>query len=254
MNKNITTIIVEDEPHMRDLIIKKLSDFSSFIEVVDTANNVDEAIKKITTQQPDLIFLDIQLKNRNSFEILEQLPYLKSEIIFLTAYNDYVLKAIKFSAIDYILKPINNDDFFTAINKAKKRIEEKKENERLKYLIQTINNPLDKENKIGIPTIDGYEFVKIKDIIRCEADRNYTLIILDDDEKTKVLSSYNLKEFEILLNEMDFCRVHKSHLVNISHIKRYSKSDGAIIIMSDGSNIPISRTKKEDFLQRIRTI
>ncbi len=255
MNKqNIRALIVEDEPHMRDLIQKKISDLFSWMEIVDTAGDLDEAFNKIVSLEPDLIFLDIKLKNRTSFELLEKLPFLQSEVIFITAYNDFMLNAIRFSAIDYLLKPIDTEELIIAVEKAKKRISEKKENKRIKHLIENIKQPVNKQNRIGIPTSDGYEFIRINDIIRCEADRNYTLIFLDNDEKGKIMSSYNLKEFENLLSEMDFCRVHKSHLIHLTHVKRFSKTDGNTVTMMDDTIIPISRTKKDEFLMRIKTI
>lgn len=250
----IRTIIVEDEPHIRELIFKKLTDLCPFIKVIALASEVDSAILEIEKNKPDLIFMDIKLKNRNSFEILDKIKTLNSEIIFLTAYNDYMLKAIKCSAIDYLLKPLHSKRLLEAVEKARIRIKEKKENTRLKYLIENIKNPLNKENKIGVPTMDGYEFIRIKDIIRCEADRNYTKIFLLNSKHPEILSSYHLKEFENLLSENDFCRVHKSHLINLMHMTRFSKSEGNVIFMSDDSHIPLSRTKKDIFLGKIRTI
>lgn len=243
---------MEDEAHMSALIKKKVSDLAPEIEIVGEADNIEMAQKLIIQLQPDLVFLDIKIKQYTGFNLLENLAEINFGIIFITAYDRYALRAIKFSAIDYILKPIKNEELLKAIDKASRSIENKQQKDRSADLLRFIQNPLSQVNRIGIPVSDGFEFIKVEEIIYCLSDRNYTIITKIDG--SKLVSSYTLKEFDHLLSELGFFRAHKSHLINLNHMVRYSKKDGNTVVMIDGAVIPIARTKREELLKAIKRL
>ena len=186
----------------------------------------------------------------NGFDLLEKFDQVNFEVIFTTAYGHYAIKAIKFSALDYLLKPIDIDELNIAVRKVEDQInstKDEQENESIKTLIENLNNTSMK--KIAIPDLEGITFVDIDDIIRCEADRNYTCIHLKNGRK--LLSSKVLKEYEKLFADYQFIRLHNSHIINLSHVKRYIKGEGGTVIMSDESSVDVSRRRKSEFLERL---
>lgn len=247
----IKAIIVEDEASGRNTLLKMLEDFSSRIYVAGTAESAQAGIKLILEHKPDLVFLDIEMPYLNGFEMLEQIPERQFDVIFTTAYDQYAIKAFRFSATDYLLKPYEMDELDDAIKKIEqKRFSGNRNPEEIDVLLRNIRELKKNSNRLALPTSDGLIFVEVKRIIRCESDTNYTRFFIEDAKP--VIVSRTLREFEELLDTHDFIRVHHSHLVNINHIKRYIKGEGGVVIMSDNSEVEVSRRKKDIFLSRLK--
>jgi two-component system LytT family response regulator len=210
--------------------------------------NAADALHAIRQYTPDLLFLDVEMPGMNGFEMLEQLPAVNFEIIFTTSYDQYALKAIRFSAIDYLLKPIDEAELKTAVQKVIRR-SQKPIAEQLEILLQKINQPSTPVNKIALPTMEGFQMIKIDSVISCESDSNYTILRLKHDKKIVVCR--NLSDIEELLEEHSFARVHRCHLVNLNEVEKFVKGEGGYLIMSDGSMIDVSRNKKDYLLKKI---
>lgn len=239
-----TALIIDDEQNNIDNLKLLLNQYCPNISIINHAKNAFEAEKIINLKKPEIIFLDIQMPEKNGFQLLQSLPNHNFEIIFVTAFDQYGIKAIKFSAIDYLLKPIDIEELKAAVQKAIVRIQEKKQNQHLDNLIQILQNKQEKEHhRIGLSTSKETRFVKTGEIIRCEASNNYTTFYLEEGEK--IITSRPISEYEGLLNTYGFIRCHQSHLLNKKFIKSISKQDGGYLILFDNSTIPISRTKKE---------
>lgn len=245
MKVKLKTIIIDDEQDAVNFIHSIVKEYCPSLEVVGKAHNALDGIKAIREIQPDLVFLDVEMPHGSGFDLLTQFPEKTFDVIFITAFNHYAIKAIKFSAVDYILKPININEFIQAVEKViEKRNSSSNQNTNYTTLIENIKASL--PFKLAIPTSDGMEYLLTKDIIRIEADRSYSWFILVG--KRKILVSKNLKEYQELLNDRNFFRPHNSHLINLEHVKKFIRSEGGAIEMSDGSQIPISRTRKDLFL------
>jgi two-component system, LytTR family, response regulator len=246
MTKKLKTIIVDDEPNAVEFIFSIIGEYCPGLEVVGKAFNMAEGVEKIQQLKPDLIFLDVEMPNGTGFDLLSRFPEKDFDVIFITAFNHYAIKAIKFSAVDYILKPINVSEFIEAVAKViEKRSEQNLNgNENLKILLENLKSS--HPSRLAIPTSDGMEYLNPKDIIRIEADRSYSWFYLAGNRK--ILVSKHLKEFQDLLNDRYFFRSHNSHLINLRFVKKYVRKDGGYIEMQDGAEIPISRTRKDLFL------
>lgn len=246
----IKAIIVEDEASLRTLINNFVTEVGSDIEIVAECENINEAKLAIVNHKPDIVFLDIVLPGGTSLDLLEQMPDLKSEIIFVTAYDKYLLDAFKYSAVGYVLKPIDKEQLKIAIDNAKKRITEKGNNNvdaLLGYIKQKVDN--DSKHTVGIPTQDGIIFLDYSDIVQCEGQRSCTKIHLKDN--TEIVSSYNLGEFRRILPEDFFFQIHKSHIISIAAVRKYNSKEG-IVEMQNGENIPISKASKKDFINHFK--
>ena len=249
--EKIKTIIVEDEPLALQSLCTLLERYCPEVEVLAALLETEEAMTQIETLQPDLLLLDIQLKEGTSFELLNALTYLDFEIIFITAFSQYAIKAIKFNALDYLLKPVDVDALKSSVDKVKERLEGPNLNRNLRTFIH--NTSQNQQNKIiTLPTSDTLEFVKVADIIRCKAEGAYTRFFTMNNGS--VLVSKNIKTYEELLDEMLFFRPHQSHLINRSFLKRYVKTDGGYIIMTDQEKIPVSKYKRAAFMEWITSV
>ncbi|MGZ4100134.1 MAG: LytR/AlgR family response regulator transcription factor, partial [Bacteroidia bacterium] len=218
------TLIVEDEKKSRDMLAAIIQKNCPQLEIVGLANNVKEGVEMINSLNPELVFLDISMPDGSGFDLLEKVQGHKFELIFATASDQHAIRAIKYSACDYLLKPIDIDELKAAVDKAmqKKKIAPPSM-ENLQFLIQQLKRTDDNFQKITLPTGNAYEIVNIKDIIRCEADTSYTIFYLTD--KRKLMVSAGLKHYEELLPEHDFIRVHHHHLINMNHVVRFLKED-----------------------------
>jgi two-component system LytT family response regulator len=245
----IKTIIVEDEQKSMDMLAGIIQKHCPELSLVGMARSVKEGVELIETLAPELVFLDISMPDGSGFDLLEKVSGLKFEIIFATASDQHAIKAIKYSACDYLLKPIDIEELINAAQKVVKRKNAVPNMENLQFLIQHLKRADESFQKITLPTGNAYEIVNIKDIIRCEADGSYTTFYLSD--KRKLMISAGLKHYEELLPETDFIRVHHHHLINMNQVVRFLKEDGGYAIMSDGSKIEISRRKKEAFMERL---
>ncbi|NND07469.1 MAG: response regulator transcription factor [Saprospiraceae bacterium] len=246
MNK-VKAIIVEDEFHSREALKNLVAEYCPDIEVLGLAANIDEGLTLLEDINPDLVFLDIEMPNESGFDLLTKAKKLNFEVIFTTAYRHYALKAIKFSAIDYILKPIDLEELQSAVDKVMKKRRDMWDNKKIENLLSNIHNKNVNQHSITLSTSEGYEFIKVSQIIYCEANGAYTKFYLK--ERKPLLVSRHLKEYENLLNDHHFMRVHQSYLVNLMEVEKYLRSDGGYIVMKNGDKISISNRKKEQFIQ-----
>lgn len=241
----IKAIIVDDEKNAVEnlkLILEKR--FPNEIDVVAYANGVDQAYDLFLELSPDLIFLDIEMPSKNGFELLKLLNHYDFGVIFVTAFSQYGIDAVKFSALDYVLKPIDFNELDVSIQKAKKRISEKKVNKSLENLVEYLKYENDKSNhKIAISSLKEIHFVVVNEIIRCESSNSYTTIVLENQEQ--IVSTTSLFEYQSLLEKYGFIRCHQSHLVNKNFIKSIKKSEGNILLLTNKDEIPMSRDKKK---------
>ena len=242
----INALIVEDETKSRELLEALVSKHCPNVNVIATAANVKKAIEAVDKYNPDLIFLDISMPDGTGFDLLEKISPVKADIIFTTATDKYAIKAIKYSALDYLLKPMDAEELKNAVNKLVEKKSKVNTVENLAHLLQNLKQGKDSYQKITLPTSTSYEIVLVKDIIRCEADGSYTTFHLEG--KRKLMASASLKHYEDLLPANNFMRIHHHHLISINHVVRYLKVDGGYAVMTDGSQIEISRRKKDDFL------
>ena len=245
----IKAILIDDEQHCIDRVKQLLKPYQNTISILGEFTTVDSGIKGIKSLNPDVLFLDVQIHKQTGFDVLMAIEDYPFEVIFTTAFESFALQAFRFSAIDYLMKPIDEDDFKFAIDKLNSKIESKDFSKKVSHLLNNISKS-DNLKRISIPTINGIEFIEVSDIIRCEADVNYTTIFTTD--KQKILVSRTLKYFDALLVNCNFFRVHNSHLVNLDFVKKYIKGKGGFVILNDGSSIEVSTRRKDDFLKRIQ--
>ncbi|MDZ4663571.1 MAG: LytTR family DNA-binding domain-containing protein [Bacteroidota bacterium] len=247
----IKTLIIEDEQKSRDVLMKIIEKNCPELKVVGCATNVIEGVDLIKSLKPDLVFLDITMPDGSGFDLLEQVSDQKFELIFATASNSHAVRAFKYSACDYLLKPIDIEELRNAVLRVLKRKSETPDMGNLNFLIQQLKRADDNYQKITLPTGNAYEIINLKDIVRCEADGSYTYFYLTD--KRKLMVSASLKHYEELLPEQDFIRVHHHNLINMNHVIRFLKEDGGYAVMTDGSKVEISRRKKDQFMERLKS-
>ncbi len=245
----ITAIIVDDEPYSCESLATLLERYCPDIKLVDICYSATDALKAINEQTPTLVFLDIEMPGMNGFEMLQQLPSINFSIIFTTSYDQYAIKAIRFSALDYLLKPVDREELITAVDKALRRSSHDTFPQQMELLLHKLQHPQSAINKIAIPTMEGLQMIAVNSIISCASSSNYTIFSLKNKEK--ITASKTLKETEELLDEFSFVRVHHSFIVNINEIEKYIKGDGGYLIMSDGLTIDVSRSRKEFLLKKL---
>jgi len=245
----VTALIVDDENKNRDSLAKLIDQFCYGVQVIGHAENVKSAEEFIINNQPQIVFLDIEMPGGNGFTLLEKYENPDFQLIFTTAHADYAIKAIKFAALDYLLKPINVNELKVAVEKAIQNINSSSntEDKRFDVLKNNQKNEGFDFKKIALPSLDGIEFYDISEILRCEADRAYCKFYLTNG--SKIIVSKALREFEDLLNECNFFRVHKSNMVNLNHIKKYVKGKGGYVVLSDESHVNVSVRKKEMLME-----
>jgi two-component system, LytTR family, response regulator len=249
----IKVLIIDDEQHCIDRLIKLLlPSHLALVEIAGTATTIEEGMEKIMLLKPDLIFLDVQIHEHTGFDLLRALPRIHFAIIFTTAYEKFAIQAIKFSAIDYLLKPIDPIELDIALMKFVSESSEKISAQKIDLLLENTRNKKTIPKKITVPTVSGFEFLEIADIVRCQSDINYTTIFLKD--KHKLVVAKTLKEFEDLLKDHSFFRVHNSHLINLTFIKNYSKGKGGSVTLTDGTEIEVASRRKDDFIKKISSV
>ncbi len=245
--KKLTCLLVDDIPDILEMLEKDVKRLFPNIEVIGKAMSVVEAAKELRKQQPDILFLDIMLGDGTGFDVLEIHPNLSSRIIFVTASDEYAIKAFKFAAIDYVLKPYSDTDLLSAVNKAINQIQPNtKQYEVLQETLKTTKTP----QKISLNTQEKIIVVSLDDIIRCESDNNYTIFYLSNGEK--ILVAKTLKTYADLLKDSGFIRVHQSHLVNKKFIKEFIKSDGGYLLLTNKKTIPVSVRKRAEVIETIQ--
>jgi two-component system LytT family response regulator len=247
----IRAIIIDDEQHCIDKLCSLLEEQQKdSLEISGVFTNVTDAVKGVNKIKPDLVFLDVQINDETGFDFLKKLNSISFDIIFTTAFEKYAVQAFKFSAIDYLLKPIDADDLNYAVEKLKNKISNEEMKTKVDVLFHNFINTQNGNKKITVPTINGLIILQVNEIIRCESDVNYTNIHLKD--KSHLMVAKTLKEFEELLEDYNFFRIHNSHLVNLSYIKNYNKGKGGFVVLSDGTEIEVSSRRKDLFLQRLK--
>ncbi|MGB8191345.1 MAG: LytTR family DNA-binding domain-containing protein [Chitinophagaceae bacterium] len=245
----ISAIIIDDELHCIERLSNLLQEHNKVVEVKGKLRSVEEGLKGIEELRPDLVFLDVMIHDKTGFDLLMQLPAIEFDLIFTTAFERYAVQAFKFSALDYLLKPIDPDDLKQAIDKVEKKKLKNELSGKLDVLFHNLKNSQGIHKRIAIPTMNGLTFVQAEDIIRCQSEVNYTVLFLKGREKLTVAKT--LKEFEELLTEYNFYRVHNSHLINLAFVKSYNRGNGGFVCMTDNSEIEVASRRKEDFLRRL---
>ncbi|HZH36113.1 MAG TPA: LytTR family DNA-binding domain-containing protein [Flavisolibacter sp.] len=245
----LKAIIVEDEVRSREFLKNLVEEYCPTVQVVAMAASVEEAIEAVNTRKPDLLFLDIELHTGTGFDVLQGVAYHNFSVIFTTAYDHYAVKAIKFSAVDYLLKPIDVDELQAAVQKVSEKMQNNTSQQTLQLLLKNLQKPADTDFSITLATSEGLEFVPLQQIIRLEASGPYTHFYMKGGKK--IMVSKNLKEYELLLGDHQFFRVHNSHIINMKEVKRMIKTDGGYAVMNDDSMITISPKKKDEFMQQM---
>lgn len=246
----MTAIIIDDEKHCSESLRLMLEEYTPQVEVVAEANDPFQGLGLLTARKPDILFLDVEMPHLNGFDLLSKVQGLNFETIFTTAHDEFAVKAFKHNAIDYLLKPVDDQELIEAVTKAQERLQSSDLHFKFHALLNQLDKaPLTSQEKISLPSMEGLEFIRLQDIVRCESDGNYTHVILTNG--SKLLVSRTLKEIEDSLPEMDFVRVHHSHLINLRHIQRYQKGVGGVLEMTNGEHVSVSRSKKNDFLNSL---
>jgi two-component system, LytTR family, response regulator len=245
----INAIIIDDEIHCRKTLQMLLKEYCPDVRVTEQCSDAESGLIAIQRHKPDLIFLDIEMPNMNGFEMLEKITEINFEIIFTTSYDQYAIKAIRFSALDYLLKPVEREELQRAVQKVSQRLQFPIP-QQLEILLQKIHQPISPIQRIALPTMEGLQMIAVSSIISCASDSNYTVFFLKN--KQKIIVSRPLKEIEEMLEEYSFLRVHNSYLVSLNEIDKYVKGEGGYLVMTDGSSIDVSRSKKETLLNRLR--
>ncbi len=248
----IKAIIVDDEQQCIERLSELLNEHChDFVELLDGFQSIPEGLAAIEKLHPELLFLDVQIGDNTGFHMLQQLKKISFEIIFTTAYDKYAVNAFKFSAVDYLLKPIDADDLKQAIEKVKSKLMSLDMNQKIETLLHNVKSG-NQSKRITVATITGFEVLNVSDIIRCQSDVNYTTLFLKNNKSLMVAKT--LKEFEELLRDDQFFRVHNSHLINLSFIKSYNKGKGGFVTLHDGKHIEVSTRRKDEFIKAMEAM
>jgi two-component system LytT family response regulator len=242
----IKAIIVDDEPYCCDTLSILLERYCPQVEVVGKFYSAAEALESIRQQPPHLLFLDIEMPRMNGFEMLEKVGDVNFDLIFTTSYDQYAIKAIRHSALDYLLKPIDREELLNSIRKVGLRSPLPQQ---LDLLFQKLQAPANAISKIAIPTMEGLQMVPVSNIIHCASDSNYTILLLKGQQR--IIASRTLKEIEELLEDYSFLRVHHSSVVNLNEVDKYVRGEGGYLVMSDGSAVNVSRSRKDGLVRRL---
>jgi two-component system, LytTR family, response regulator len=247
----IRTVLVDDEPRGLNTLRKLLQEYCPDIKIVAECGDAETAKEKIELLEPQLAFLDISLPRKNSFELLADLDFINFEIIFVTAHNEYTLQAFHYSAVDYLMKPIDEDLLADAVKRATRRIAINSTNNNVTALLHNLQkSQTPQEMKLCIPSVKGFQVVDLKNILYCEASGSYTNFYFTD--KHIVCSAKTIHEYEELLSDAGFVRVHKSYLINLLHVKEYIRGEGGAVLLSNGAEVEVSRRKKDFFISRMK--
>lgn len=244
----IRTVLIDDEPNNINTLEQLLLRYCPLVEIVGTADSAQTGSEVIAEKQPDLVFLDIEMPYGNAFDLLNSISPISFEIIFVTAFDNYAINAIKYSALDYLLKPVNIKDLQAAVQKAANRVDTKNIHKRIDTLFYNLYTPKNVFQRLALPTLDGLVFVNTEDCIRMESKSNYTIIHFKNGSMVTV--SKSLKEFEDILSKEQFSRIHHSHIINHFFVKKYHRGRGGYIEMEDGTTIEVSIRKRDEFLAK----
>jgi two-component system, LytTR family, response regulator len=246
------TIIVDDEKPQQDLLSGMIINNFPRLQLAGICSSVDEGIEKIKTVKPQLVFLDVVMPPLTGFDLLNRLIPVDFDVIFTTSHEQYAVNAFKVSAVDYLLKPFTLEQLTEAIEKFEKKMHLKQSLQHIETLLHNLDSHSYDAVKIALPTLNGFTFIQLGEIIRCESDNTYTTFFLRD--KTKIMVSKTMKECEDILSGYDFCRIHNSHMINMQYIKDYIKGEGGQVRMCDNSTVDVSRKRKQEFLNKLNRI
>lgn len=246
----IRAILIDDEIFNLENLQTLLEKHCPQVTIIASAQNVDDALDAVVKHSPNLLFLDIQMGNKTGFDVLKQLPTRNFEVIFVTAFDQYGIQAVKFAALDYLLKPIDIEELILAVNKAENKLSTKVQTSQLDFLLQQLKKSETKVSKIALQMQGEIRYVNLSEIIRCEADNTYTHFFLSNGEK--ILVSKSLKEYADLLRPNGFLRCHQSHLVNPDYVKSLLKEDGGVLLLLSGEKIPISKPNRDAVKQALQ--
>jgi two-component system LytT family response regulator len=244
--------IVEDEKHQQEMLLNLLSECFPNLLVIGISTSIGDAKEKLLAIKPDLVFMDVMLPPYTSFDLLHDLPNISFDIIFTTSFEEFAVKAFRLSAVDYLIKPLVRTELQNAVEKFISKRSAKAASTHIQNLLENIQTTKAENSKIALPTLTGYLFIRIRDIVRCESDNTYTTFFLLD--KRKIVVSKTLKECEQMLTDYRFYRIHNSHLINMEYISEYVKGDGGYVKMSDGSQLDVSRRRKDDFMSVLKKV
>ncbi|HXB34589.1 MAG TPA: LytTR family DNA-binding domain-containing protein [Puia sp.] len=245
----IRTVLIDDETDSNRILQTLLENYCPQVAVIGTADGVETAIEVIRDAQPDLVFMDIEMTQGNAFDLLNRLQPVNFHVIFVTAFDNHAIRAFKYNAIDYLLKPVNIRELCAAVDRLSGKAVEANLLGRVKSMLENVRGADVSERKIAFPTQNGLSFISIRDIIRFEAKGSYTLIHLQD--RTKVTATGGIKEFEELLPDIIFFRIHQSHIINLNKIKSYQKGRGGYVTLEDDTEIEVASRRREEFMQRL---
>jgi two-component system LytT family response regulator len=245
----IAAIIVDDEPYSCESLATLLEKYCKNVKVIDLCYSAETALKSIPENKPNVLFLDVEMPGMNGFELLEKLDEINFHLVFTTSYDQYAIKAIRFSALDYLLKPIDREELQKAVEKVSQKIKSTLP-QQLEILLNKLHKTSSPNQKIALPTMEGLQLIAVDSIIYCASDSNYTIIYLK--QKEKIIVSRTLKDIEQMLDEYSFIRVHHSYLINLREVEKYIKGEGGYLIMTDGSTVDVSRSRKEILMQKLQ--
>lgn len=245
----LNAILIDDEENSRSSLKEKLLSHCPQVKVTTLCDNAAKGIEAIDNLQPDIVFLDIEMPVMNGFVMLQQIKYKNFELIFTTAYDHYAIKAIRYSALDYLVKPIEVGDLKAAVSKAEEKRSRSYPNPQIELLVEQLINKKNPYSRIAIPTLEGLQFIKIENIIYLEASSNYTHIFTTD--KKKYIGSHTLKDFEDMLPPEIFLRIHNSYIINKNFTEKYIRGDGGQVVLTNGITLDVAKRKKHEFLKAI---
>ena len=245
----IRTVLVDDETDSIRVLQKLLEKYCPQVAVVGTAEGVETALAVIQGTRPDLLFLDIEMMQGNAFDLLNQLRPLTFQVIFVTAFDNYAIRAFKYSAVDYLLKPVDIDELVTAVDRVAERSQQKNIIDQMQVFLDNMGTFNLATQKMAVPTVDGLIFINLKEVVRLEAKSSYTQILMENGEV--VTATRTIKDYEDILPEGLFCRIHNSHIINLQKIEKYNKGRGGYVTLEDGSTIEVASRRRQEFLRRL---
>jgi two-component system LytT family response regulator len=245
----IRTVLIDDETDSVRVLQKLLDKYCPQVEVVGTAEGVETALAVIQATRPDLLFLDIEMTQGNAFDLLNQLRPLTFQVIFVTAFDNYAIRAFKYSAVDYLLKPVDIDELAGAVERVVQRSQQKNIINQMQVFLDNMGTFSLTQQKMAVPTVDGLIFINLKEVVRLEAKSSYTQIILENGNV--VTATRTIKDYEDILPEALFCRIHNSHIINLFKIEKYNKGRGGYVTLEDGTTIEVASRRRQEFLRRL---
>lgn len=245
----IRTVLVDDEIDSIRVLQKLLEAYCPQVSVVGTAEGVESALAVVQSTRPDLLFLDIEMTQGNAFDLLNQLRPLTFQVIFVTAFDNYAIRAFKYSAVDYLLKPVDIDELVSAVGRVTERSQQRNIIDQMQLFLDNMGTYGLAQQKMAVPTVEGLIFINLSEVVRLEAKSSYTQINLENGEV--VMATRTIKDYEDILPEALFCRIHNSHIINLQKIEKYHKGRGGYVVLEDGSEIEVASRRRQEFLQRL---